>query len=121
MKLRGEFVVRKIMDNTVAVPVGQTALQLNGMILLNDVIGDADLLCGCDCGREGNVSVSDLGDLGIEFFLYRKRCLLSFKALPLLSIFQQSNKDCTKALTFLILRHQHRLHDLHIYIFHQDF
>ena len=37
MKLRGEFVVRQIMDNTMAIPVGQTALQLNGMILLNDV------------------------------------------------------------------------------------
>ena len=37
MKLRGEFVVRQIMDNTVAIPVGQTALHMNGMILLNDV------------------------------------------------------------------------------------
>ena len=37
MKLRGEFVVRQIMDTTMAIPVGQTALQLNGMILLNDV------------------------------------------------------------------------------------
>ena len=37
MKLCGEFVVRKVMDNTVAIPVGQTALRLNGMILLNDV------------------------------------------------------------------------------------
>jgi hypothetical protein len=37
MKLRGEFVVRQVADNTVAVPVGQTALQFNGMIMLNDV------------------------------------------------------------------------------------
>ena len=37
MKLCGEFVVRRVMDNTVAIPVGQTALELNGMILLNDV------------------------------------------------------------------------------------
>lgn len=37
MKLRGEFVVRQVMDSTMAIPVGQTALQLNGMILLNDV------------------------------------------------------------------------------------
>ena len=37
MKLRGDFVVRQVMDKTVAVPVGQTALRLNGMILLNDV------------------------------------------------------------------------------------
>ena len=37
MKLRGEFVVRQIVDSIVAIPVGQTALQFNGMILLNDV------------------------------------------------------------------------------------
>lgn len=37
MKLRGEFVVRQVMDNIVAIPVGQTALRLNGMIMLNDV------------------------------------------------------------------------------------
>ena len=37
MKLRGEFVVRRGMENIVAIPIGQTALRLNGMILLNDV------------------------------------------------------------------------------------
>ena len=37
MKLRGEFVVRQIMDDVVVIPVGETALQLNGMILLNAV------------------------------------------------------------------------------------
>ena len=37
MKLCGEFVVRQVMDNIVAIPVGQTALGLNGMLLLNDV------------------------------------------------------------------------------------
>ena len=37
MKLRGEFLVRQVMDDIVAVPVGQTALQFNGMIMLNDV------------------------------------------------------------------------------------
>ena len=37
MKLRGEFVVRQVMDCVTAIPVGATALQLNGMILLNDV------------------------------------------------------------------------------------
>ena len=37
MKLCGEFVVRQVMDNIVAIPVGQSALRLNGMILLNDV------------------------------------------------------------------------------------
>ena len=37
MKLRGEFVVRQVMDHVTAIPVGSTALQFNGMILLNDV------------------------------------------------------------------------------------
>ena len=37
MKLRGEFVVRTVVDNAVAVPVGQTALHFNGMVMLNDV------------------------------------------------------------------------------------
>ena len=37
MKLSGEFVVRQVMDDIVAIPVGKTALRLNGMILLNDV------------------------------------------------------------------------------------
>lgn len=37
MKLRGEFLVRQVMDHIVAVPVGQTLLQINGMIMLNDV------------------------------------------------------------------------------------
>lgn len=44
MKLRGEFVVRQIMDNTVAVPVGQIALQFNGMIVLNSV---SKVIWGC--------------------------------------------------------------------------
>ena len=37
MKLRGEYIVRKVMDDIVAIPVGQTVLQRNDMILLNDV------------------------------------------------------------------------------------
>ena len=37
MRLQGDFVLRQIADDIVAIPVGQTALQLNGMILLNDV------------------------------------------------------------------------------------
>lgn len=39
MKLHGEFVVRRIMDDVVAVPVGETARQFSGMIMLNDVSG----------------------------------------------------------------------------------
>lgn len=37
MKLRGEFVVRQVMDQVVAIPVGSTALKINGMVMLNDV------------------------------------------------------------------------------------
>lgn len=37
MKLRGEFVVRQVMDHVVAIPVGSTALQFGGMVMLNDV------------------------------------------------------------------------------------
>ena len=44
MKLCGEFIVRQVMDNIVAIPVGQTALRFNGMILLNDV---SKVIWGC--------------------------------------------------------------------------
>ena len=37
MKIKGEFILRQVMDNIVAIPVGATALQLNGMIMLNEV------------------------------------------------------------------------------------
>ena len=37
MKLKGEFILRTLQDDIVAIPVGQTALELNGMVLLNDV------------------------------------------------------------------------------------
>ena len=37
MKLCGEFVVRQVLDNTVAVPIGDTALRFNGMVMLNEV------------------------------------------------------------------------------------
>lgn len=37
MKLRGQFVVRQVLDTVVAVPVEQTALEFNGMVMLNEV------------------------------------------------------------------------------------
>ena len=37
MKIHGEFVLRDIVDEIVAVPVGETALQFHGMIMLNQV------------------------------------------------------------------------------------
>lgn len=37
MKLRGEFVIRQVANEVLAIPVGNTALEFNGMIMLNDV------------------------------------------------------------------------------------
>jgi hypothetical protein len=37
MKLKGEFLVREVAGELLAIPVGQTALDFNGMICLNDV------------------------------------------------------------------------------------
>ncbi len=37
MKLKGEFMVREVAGELLAIPVGQTALDFNGMICLNDV------------------------------------------------------------------------------------
>ena len=37
MKLRGEFIVRRLGEDIVAIPMGQTALEFNGMVLLNEV------------------------------------------------------------------------------------
>lgn len=37
MKIRGDFVIRQVLDSIIAVPTGQTALHLNGMVMLNEV------------------------------------------------------------------------------------
>ena len=37
MKLHGEFVLRQVLDSTIAVPTGETARHLNGMVMLNEV------------------------------------------------------------------------------------
>lgn len=37
MKLTGAFILRQVGEDVVAVPTGETALQFNGMILLNAV------------------------------------------------------------------------------------
>ncbi len=39
MKINGEFILREIADEVILVPVGQTALNMNGMIILNPVCG----------------------------------------------------------------------------------
>ncbi len=37
MRLTGEFILREVAGEILAVPVGESALQLNGMIILNPV------------------------------------------------------------------------------------
>ena len=37
MKLKGEFILREIMGEIIAIPVGDTALGFNGMVCLNPV------------------------------------------------------------------------------------
>ena len=37
MKLSGTFVVRQVVDEILAIPIGDTALRVSGMILLNEV------------------------------------------------------------------------------------
>ncbi len=62
MKLRGEFVVRQVMDDIVAVPVGETALRLNGMIMLNNV---SRLIWEC---LEQDTEVGKIADAVTEAF-----------------------------------------------------
>ncbi len=37
MKLNGNFMIRQVVDEVLAIPVGETALRFNGMIVLNAV------------------------------------------------------------------------------------
>lgn len=37
MKIRGEFITRQILDDTVVLPVGNTAIEFNNMIMFNSV------------------------------------------------------------------------------------
>lgn len=50
MKLTGEFVLRQVGEDVVVVPTGETALEFNGMILLNAVsrVLWEQLTEGCD-------------------------------------------------------------------------
>lgn len=36
MKINGEFLLREVVGETVLVPVGKTALEYNGMIIINE-------------------------------------------------------------------------------------
>jgi hypothetical protein len=37
MKLKGEFILREIMGETIAIPIGDSLLNFNGMLCLNEV------------------------------------------------------------------------------------
>ena len=67
MKIKGEFIIRTFQDDIVAIPVGPTALELNGIIMLNDVsrVIWERLSTGCDLS--GLVTaVTDVFDVSSE-------------------------------------------------------
>ena len=67
MKIRGEFIIRRITDNIVAIPVGDAALKFNGMLLLNEV---SKVIWDClerECDLPGIVAaVTDAFDVSAE-------------------------------------------------------
>jgi hypothetical protein len=67
MKLKGEFMIRDVAGELLAVPVGQTALNFNGMICLNDV--SALIWKGL---QEGKTKDAILEDLLSEFDVSRE-------------------------------------------------
>lgn len=60
MKIKGEFVLREIAGETILVPVGQTALHLNGMISLDPV--GATIWKGIDKGLDKEAILSEILD-----------------------------------------------------------
>ena len=76
MKLRGEYIVRKVMDDIVAIPVGQTALRRNDMILLNDV---SKLIWDClEQGKDVEDIVSAVTDAFDVSALEARRDIVEF-------------------------------------------
>ena len=67
MKLKGEFIIRQFQDDIIAIPVGQTALELNGMIMLNAVsrVIWEQLSAGCDLPGL-TAAVTDAFDVSCE-------------------------------------------------------
>lgn len=60
MKLRGELLLREVAGEIIAVPVGRTALEFNGMICLNDV--SALILEGLQKGKTKEALLQDILD-----------------------------------------------------------
>ena len=67
MKIRGEFIIHRIADDIVAIPVGNAALEFNGMLLLNEV---SKVIWDClerECDLPGIVTaVTDAFDVSAE-------------------------------------------------------
>lgn len=58
MKIKGEYIIREIAGEHLLVPVGKTALELNGMVILNPV--GAAIWSGLEAGRNTDAILSDL-------------------------------------------------------------
>ncbi len=58
MKIKGEYIIREIAGEHLLVPVGETALELNGMVILNPV--GAEIWSGLEAGWDENAILSDL-------------------------------------------------------------
>lgn len=58
MKIKGEYIIREIAGEHLLVPVGETALELNGMVILNPV--GAAIWNGLEAGWDENTILSDL-------------------------------------------------------------
>ncbi len=52
MKINGEFILREVAGECILVPVGQTALKLNGIITM-DAVG-AEIWKGLEAGLDGD-------------------------------------------------------------------
>jgi hypothetical protein len=58
VKLKGELLLREVAGEIIAVPVGRTALNFNGMICLNDV--SAQILNGLQQGKTKDALLHDI-------------------------------------------------------------
>ena len=67
MKLKGEFVLREVAGEIIAIPVGKTALNFNGMLCINAV--SAEIWKGL---QEGKTKAEILESILAEFDVSRE-------------------------------------------------
>lgn len=67
MKLKGEFVLREVAGEIIAIPVGKTALNFNGMLCINAV--SAEIWKGL---QEGKTKAEILENILAEFDVSRE-------------------------------------------------